>query len=75
MLHPDKNKDDRERAEMAFKKLSEAYDVLSDQKKRDVHDRSALLRNNAVSLSEKSVVCGKSHSARCLCQGIGHESD
>ena len=38
-MHPDKNPDDRERAEVAFKKLSEAYDVLSDPKKRETYDQ------------------------------------
>jgi len=37
--HPDKNKDNREKAEEKFKKISEAYDVLSDPKKREVYDR------------------------------------
>ena len=38
-LHPDKNPNDRERAEIAFKKLSEAYDVLSDAQKREHYDQ------------------------------------
>jgi hypothetical protein len=38
-LHPDKNPNDREAAERAFKKLSEAYDVLSDVKKRQLYDQ------------------------------------
>jgi DnaJ-class molecular chaperone len=38
-LHPDKNPNDRERAEVAFKKLSEAYDILSDPHKRESYDQ------------------------------------
>ncbi len=38
-LHPDKNPNNREAAERAFKKLSEAYDVLSDVKKRELYDQ------------------------------------
>lgn len=36
--HPDKNLDRREVAEMNFKRLSEAYEVLSDSQKRQVYD-------------------------------------
>lgn len=37
--HPDKNPTNREEAEMKFKAVSEAYDVLSDEKKKSVYDR------------------------------------
>lgn len=37
--HPDKNLDRREVAEMNFKRLSEAYEVLSDSKKRQIYDQ------------------------------------
>lgn len=37
--HPDKNLNRREVAEMNFKRLSEAYEVLSDSKKRQVYDQ------------------------------------
>ena len=38
-LHPDKNPNDRERSEVAFKRLSEAYEVLSDPQRRENYDR------------------------------------
>lgn len=37
--HPDKNADNREAAEKKFKQVSEAYDVLSDEKKRKIYDK------------------------------------
>lgn len=36
--HPDKNTDNREEAERRFKEVSEAYDVLSDEKKKKIYD-------------------------------------
>lgn len=36
--HPDKNADNREQAERKFKEVSEAYDVLSDEKKKKIYD-------------------------------------
>ncbi|XP_029385155.1 dnaJ homolog subfamily B member 6b [Echeneis naucrates] len=37
--HPDKNPDNKEEAERKFKELSEAYEVLSDENKRNIYDR------------------------------------
>lgn len=37
--HPDKNPDNQKEAEKKFKEISEAYEVLSDKKKRDIYDR------------------------------------
>lgn len=37
--HPDKNPDSKLDAERKFQKISEAYDVLSDDNKRDIYDR------------------------------------
>ncbi|XP_076973324.1 dnaJ homolog subfamily B member 3-like [Tamandua tetradactyla] len=37
--HPDKNPENKEEAEKKFKQVAEAFEVLSDAKKRDVYDR------------------------------------
>ena len=37
--HPDRNRDNKEKEEEKFKKLSEAYEVLSDDDKRQKYDR------------------------------------
>lgn len=37
--HPDKNPNDKQKAEEAFKKISEAYSVLSDAEKRQQYDQ------------------------------------
>lgn len=37
--HPDKNNNNREEAEKKFKDVSEAYDILSDSKKKEIYDK------------------------------------
>ncbi|KAH7823926.1 putative Hsp40 [Monocercomonoides exilis] len=37
--HPDRNRDNKEKATEEFKKIGEAYDVLSDPKKRQIYDK------------------------------------
>mmetsp|Transcript_23798 Transcript_23798/g.29117 ORF Transcript_23798/g.29117 Transcript_23798/m.29117 type:complete len:328 (-) Transcript_23798:183-1166(-) len=37
--HPDRNPNNKEEAENKFKEISEAYDVLSDKKKRQIYDQ------------------------------------
>ena len=36
--HPDKNKQDPETAKKIFFKIQEAYEILSDEKKREAYD-------------------------------------
>jgi DnaJ-class molecular chaperone len=38
-LHPDKNPSNKEECEKKIKEINEAYETLSDEKKRDLYDR------------------------------------
>ncbi|BAM39159.1 molecular chaperone DnaJ [Theileria orientalis strain Shintoku] len=44
--HPDKSQGDKEKDAEMFKKISQAYEVLSDKKKRYEYDNSATFNNN-----------------------------
>jgi len=37
--HPDRNLDNKEKAEAKFKEIAEAYEVLNDSKKREIYDK------------------------------------
>ena len=49
--HPDRNPDDKKAEEM-FKKISEAYEVLGDKKKRKEYDKKLRENNNKASEGE-----------------------
>ena len=43
--HPDKNLNDKEKAEKKFKEISEAYDVLGDEQKKNEYDNPQSFQN------------------------------
>ncbi|XP_067629236.1 dnaJ homolog subfamily B member 6 isoform X1 [Eurosta solidaginis] len=45
--HPDKNPDNLDEANIRFRKLSEAYEVLSDARRRKIYDARATLRKES----------------------------
>lgn len=44
--HPDKSKDNKEKNEKKFKEITEAYSVLTDEKKREYYDRTGCINEN-----------------------------
>jgi len=45
--HPDRNTDNKEEAELQFKRISEAYQLLSDAGRRSIYDRTGSDRSGA----------------------------
>jgi molecular chaperone DnaJ len=63
-FHPDKNPDDST-AEVRFKEISEAYDILKDDQKRAAYDRfghAAFVPPDSI-LPDPSLMCSRISSA------------
>jgi DnaJ family protein B protein 6 len=69
--HPDKNPDSRAEAEAQFKQISEAYQVLSDKKKREVYDRYGKDGKAAKSSSSRGAASAADQEFESLFAGFG----
>ncbi|SCM23159.1 DnaJ protein, putative [Plasmodium chabaudi adami] len=68
--HPDKNPNDEE-AKLKFQKINEAYQVLSDEEKREEYDRMGLNATNGMFMLDPSVLFVLLYSSEELKDYIG----
>ncbi|XP_014443667.1 dnaJ homolog subfamily B member 6-like [Tupaia chinensis] len=63
-VHPDKNPENKEAAEEKFKQVAQAYEVLSDAKKRNDYDKS---RGNCIKMENRGNCRDQNHLEEELC--------
>ncbi|VDK85524.1 unnamed protein product [Litomosoides sigmodontis] len=68
--HPDKNLNNSKIAEQKFKRITEAYEVLSDPKKRNSYDRSRLASSQRHSRQSRNVFHHRFRSPFDIFQGF-----